>query len=150
MTAPYPHFALTIRQPRWLTWSIYIVTACLLLSGITWLILHFWFQQHGEFGDTINPLEPWALRVHGLAMLLGLFLYGSLLRTHMTRAWHVRRNRVTGVIVSSIIGILTLTGYLLYYSADESVRPFISVAHWAIGLCIAVMLPFHILHGRKR
>lgn len=120
------------------------------LTGLAWLALHYLFRPHGEFGDTVNPFEPWALRVHGLAVLLGLFLYGSLLRPHMIRAWQIRRNRVSGVIVTAIIGVLSLTGYLLYYSADERVRPFVSLTHWIIGLCIAAALPLHIFYGRKR
>lgn len=89
------------------------------------------------------------LRLHGMAMMICLFLYGSLLRVHMIKAWHVRRNRTTGLIAVTTFLLLVLTGYLLYYAGDETSRPIISLAHWIVGLGVGAVLPFHIWYGRK-
>ena len=96
-----------------------------------------------------HPAEHWILRVHGLAMLVGLFVYGSLLRAHMINAWKLRRNRNTGLLVASVLALLTVTGYMLYYVGGETTRPIISIVHWVIGLVIGGLLPFHVWHGRR-
>jgi hypothetical protein len=67
----------------------------------------------------------------------------------MVNAWKLRRNRTTGVLVATVLALLTLTGYLLYYVGGETTRPVISVAHWATGIVIGGLLPFHIWRGRR-
>jgi hypothetical protein len=134
--------------PCWLRWTLYLTTVVLFATGGLWLIVHYGLKQRGADGLP-HPAEPWILRVHGLAMMVGLFVYGSLLRAHMINAWKLQRNRSTGVLVVTVLALLTMTGYLLYYVGGETTRPIISVAHWAIGLVIGGLLPFHIWHGRK-
>jgi hypothetical protein len=136
----------TIVLPAWLRWTIYASTAVLFITGVMWLVAHFGLRDASD--DLPHPAEHWILRVHGFAMLVGLFVYGSLLRVHMINAWNMRRNRVTGGIVSCVLLILTLTGYVLYYGT-ETTRPVMSALHWVIGLAISALLPFHIWRGRK-
>ena len=136
----------TIVLPAWLRWTIYVSTAALFITGVMWLVAHFGLRDASD--DLPHPAEHWILRVHGFAMLVGLFVYGSLLRVHMIHAWTMRRNRVTGGIVSGVLLILTLTGYVLYYGT-ETTRPVMSALHWVIGLAIGLLLPLHIWRGRK-
>lgn len=138
----------TIILPRWLRWTLYLTTAVLFVTGGLWLIVHYGLKQSGA-EDLPHPAEPWILRAHGLAMIVGLFVYGSLLRAHMINAWKLRRNRSTGLLVVTVLALLTITGYMLYYVGGETTRPIISVAHWTIGLVIGGLLPFHIWHGRR-
>ena len=132
--------------PRWLRWTVYLTSLALFISGALWLVVHY---GRGNADDLPPPAQAWLLRVHGLAMLVGLFVYGSLLRTHMINAWQMQRNRSTGVLLAVVLALLTLTGYLLYYGSDESMRSVISIAHWVIGLAIGVVLPFHVWQGRR-
>jgi len=136
----------TIILPRWLRWTVYLTTVALFASGAVWLVVHY---SRSGAEDLPHPAESWLLRVHGLAMMVGLFVYGSLLRAHMVNAWQMQRNRSTGVLVAAVLAVLTLTGYLLYYASGESARPVISAAHWVIGLAIGVLLPLHIWQGRR-
>ena len=138
----------TIVLPRWLRWTLYATTAVLFATGALWLAVHFGLKQGGA-DDLPHPAEPWILRVHGLAMMVGLFIYGSLLRAHMVNAWNLRRNRNTGLLVASMLALVTITGYMLYYVGGETTRPIISIVHWAIGLVIGGLLPFHVWHGRR-
>lgn len=138
----------TIVLPRWLRWTLYATTAVLFATGALWLAVHFGLKQGGA-DDLPHPAEPWILRVHGLAMMVGLFVYGSLLRVHMINAWKLRRNRNTGLLVASVIALLAITGYMLYYVGGETTRPIISIGHWAIGLVIGGLLPFHVWQGRR-
>lgn len=138
----------TIILPRWLRWTLYLTTLALFVTGALWLVVHFGLRQ-GAADDLPHPAEPWILRLHGLAMMIGLFVYGSLLRAHMINAWRLRRNRSTGLLVATVFALLTVTGYMLYYVGGETTRPIISVAHWAIGLVIGGLLPFHVWQGRR-
>ena len=90
------------------------------------------------------------LRLHGAAAMAGLIVYGSLLPVHIRRAWSIRRNIVLGVGLVAFMLLLTVTGYLLYYSGDENLRPVISAAHWILGLGVPLLLVWHIISGRMQ
>jgi len=82
--------------------------------------------------------------------MAGLIVYGSLLPVHIRRAWSIRRNVVLGIGLVSVLLLLTITGYLLYYAGDENTRPFISAGHWILGLAVPALLVWHIVSGRAR
>ena len=138
----------TIRLGPWHEWAVYFATGTLVLSGVLWLVLHYFFEGKGEFGSTIHPLESWMLRLHGAGAMAGLIVYGSLLPVHIRRAWAIRRNVVLGVSLVALMLLLTVTGYLLYYAGGEETRPVISVLHWVIGLAAPALLAWHIFSGR--
>ena len=138
----------TIRLGPWHEWAVYLATGVLVLTGVIWLVLHYFFTGKGEFGPTIHPLENWMLRLHGAGAMAGLIVYGSLLPVHIRRAWAVRRNVVLGVGLVALMLLLTVTGYLLYYAGGEETRPVISVLHWVIGLAVPALLVWHIVSGR--
>ena len=126
-----------------------MVTAILFGTGVLWLLAHYGMRAAGEFAMA-HPLEPWSLRLHGLAVMLGLFLYGSLLRSHMIKGWNGRKNRATGVLVVSVLVCLMFSGYLLYYVAGETLRPVVSAIHWGVGLALGAALPLHVWCGRRQ
>jgi len=136
----------TAKLARWqvhlLCWS----GGLLWLSGVAWLLLHNFWQVHGEFGPEANPAEPWLLRLHGAVLIGALLGGGSLLVVHVWRGWTYRSQRVLGLLLTSLFGILITTGYLLYYVGEENVRPWISLIHWVIGV---VALPAFVLHYRR-
>ncbi len=140
----------TIRLGRWHQGAVYTVTAALVVSGLAWIVLHYFFAQPGEYGPTIHPAEPWMLKLHGAAAMAGLIIYGSLLPVHIRRAWAIRRNIVLGIGLVLFMLALTVTGYLLYYAGDEETRPVISVVHWVVGLVVPAVLVWHVLSGRAQ
>ena len=137
----------SVTLPAWLRWSLYLATIVLFATGGVWLIVRYGMRPAGD--DMPHPAEPWILRVHGFAVMVGLFIYGSLLRAHMLKAWALKRNRITGTCVATVLALLTMTGYMLYYVGGETSRPIISIAHWVIGLVIGALLPLHIWRGRR-
>ena len=140
----------SIRLGPWHQGAVYGATAALAVSGIIWLVLHYFLAVPGEYGPQIHPLEPWMLRLHGAAAMAGLIIYGSLLPVHIRRAWSIRRNIVLGIGLVAIMLLLTITGYLLYYSGDENTRPVISAVHWILGLAVPALLAWHIVSGRMQ
>ena len=79
----------SIRLGPWHQGAVYAATAALAVTGIIWLVLHYFLPVSGEYGPQIHPLEPWMLRLHGAAAMAGLIIYGSLLPVHIRRAWSI-------------------------------------------------------------
>lgn len=102
--------------------TIYGVLTRLTLSGLCWLVAHYWLRSVGQFGETIHPLEPLAMKLHGAAAMATLFFVGSLMNAHIRRAIKSGRDLNAGwsVIVSMLL--LIFSGYGLYYLAAESDR----------------------------
>jgi hypothetical protein len=139
----------TIRLGYWHQFAVYSATAVLSVSGLLWLLYHYFLATPGDFGPQMHPLEPWWLRVHGAAAMAGLVVYGSLLPIHVRRAWSLGRNLLLGIAVISSMLLLTVTGYLLYYAGGEHARPVISLLHWIPGMLVPVLLAWHVISGRR-
>lgn len=137
-----------IRLGRWQQAYLYTVGTLLVLSGGLWLLFHYFVRVEGEFGPTLHPLEPWWLRVHGIAGAAFLIGFGSVLPGHVRRAWGAARNRITGTIFFSVMLTLTITGYLLYYVGAETARDVMSLVHWSVGLGLPLLTGWHVWRGR--
>ncbi|MFC3107726.1 DUF4405 domain-containing protein [Undibacterium arcticum] len=145
-SAPRP---VSLKLERWQRRALYGAFALLTLSGLLWLLAHYWWRPVGEYGETISPLEPWAMKLHGAAAMLALFLVGGILNNHIRRALKSRRNRSSGWAMVALLALLTLSGYALYYIAGEQSRPLWSVLHWIIGLGLPLLVLLHIVLGRR-
>jgi len=125
-----------------LRYSLYAATAVLFGSGVLWLGLR-----------NLAPLalQTWAgvaMRVHGAAAMAILPLMGGAAALHVTAAWRERKNQASGLVLASGLAILVLTGYCLYYVGSESLREWASIAHWALGLALPLLLAAHVSIGR--
>jgi cation transport ATPase len=136
---------LSIRHERW----VYIIGGLLLLSGLGWLFAHYILAVPGEFGEAHHPSETWWLRTHGATAMGFLMVIGSLIPGHIVRAWHLRKNLRTGLFMIVLITLLILTSYGLYYVTEELSHPWISTAHWVIGIASIAGLLLHVMVGRK-
>lgn len=136
---------LSQRHERW----IYLTASVLFVSGLGWLIAHYFLAGPAEFGERHHASEPWLMRIHGAAVMAFLLALGSLFPGHIVRAWQAHKNRRTGLLLLTIMTVLIVTGYGLYYVASEEMRPWLSLTHWAGGLTVAGGLLLHIVQGRK-
>jgi len=137
---PPTRVRLSVRHER----IVYATVAALVATGCAWLFCHYVLAEVGEFGVLPHPLESLWLQLHGAAGMLSLVLFGSLLPAHMLRAWALRRGRASGGILAALFLLLTLTGYGLYYIGGESLRAWIGVAHWVVGLALPALLAVHV------
>ena len=144
------HHRAPLRLSRRRRHTVYAIGWSLWCTGALWLVFHYFFMGHGEFGDTPHPAETWWLRLHGLAAFLALWSFGLVWGVHIVAGWHTRRQRVSGGIVVGVLAWLTLTGYLLYYLTDDSWRGVSAIAHWIVGLAMPLLLMVHIVLGRRR
>lgn len=120
----------------------------LFISGVVWLLLHYIFISQGEFGPQTNPFEAWSLRIHGAASMLFLVVFGYILSFHAVKAWKADTNRQTGLWLISFIIFLILTGYLLYYTGNETLRNMASWFHIGCGLAWPIIILWHIKIGK--
>jgi len=135
----------SIRLKRAYRYFLYFVLALLFLSGAVWAYFNYLLPASLDFAAS----KSWALKIHGAAAMVILVLIGMLLNGHVKFAWRARRNRVNGVLFLTTFGILTLTGYGLYYAGSERLRMWTSWIHLGLGLVLPVLLIAHIWLGRK-
>jgi hypothetical protein len=131
------------RLPRWQKRLLIVSGAALWASGIAWLVLHHFGQVNGPFGPERNPLEAWMLRLHGLFLIPFLLGIGGLFVAHIPRGWSRKPNRLAGIALTAFLGLLVLSGYMLYYVGTDEIRAWTGTAHWALGLTLPALFLWH-------
>jgi hypothetical protein len=127
--------------------ALYAAFTVLAISGAGWLLAD-WRK------DPMNP-DPWQdiaatlLMLHGGATMATLLLLGALVPLHVQRAWRSGRNRVTGPLMVAVNMLLIATAFGLYYAGSETLRPWVSDLHIAVGLALPALLGFHVWLGRR-
>ena len=137
-------FRLSRRQQ----WLVYVSGSALWFTGICWA----WIQhldKAGRAGDALRQIKPWLLEIHGFSAVTFVLVLGTLLPTHVRRAWHAHKNRGNGVCFLLATGLLTLSGYALYYLGNEHWRAVTSRIHLWLGVAIPALLLWHIFSGRN-
>jgi hypothetical protein len=117
-------------------------------SGVAWLVLHYFVRRQGPFGAEASPAEPWSLKLHGAFAMLAIWTAGVIWAAHIAKAWGQGRRRASGAGLLALLGALTASGWLLYYSGSDEVRALVSTAHWLIGLCLPLAYLGHRLAAR--
>ena len=122
---------------------LYSALAVLLVSGAWWALIHY------------LGVRPWLdeallMKIHGAAAMAALVLIGGLLPGHVSAGWALRQNRWSGAGLLLICGLLTVTGYLLYYSGAETARALSSYSHLALGIALPIALGAHLVANPSR
>lgn len=89
------------------------------------------------------------LKVHGAAAMAFMIMFGWMLATHVPAAWAANRNRRSGILMITAIGLLIVTGYGLYYASGEVSRGVIQWSHIGLGAVEPFFLGAHVLLGRR-
>lgn len=143
---PGPHYVVeTARLAPWARRSAHGVGLVLLVSGIAWLVLHTWVRVPGAFGPAHHPAEIWLMRVHGLVALPALLGLGAVLARHVGPGWRVHRRRASGLALLLGTAVLALGGWGLYYANDDTLRHWLALSHWLLGLALPAAAVWHIV-----
>jgi hypothetical protein len=126
-------------------YSIYAAFATLFLTGAWWLVADW--QKEGD--EIWQQIAANLLMVHGGLAMLALMLLGALIPLHLSRAWRMKRNRVSGSVMAAINAVLIATAFGLYYLGSDTLRPWISWIHIGTGTFLCLMFPLHIMLGRR-
>ncbi len=149
MRLKHPQQHLPVPRPsRRLRQMLYLALAATLLSGLAWLLAHYLLPLPEDAAR--HPLETWSIRTHGLAAMFALAVHGAYWQQHIAHASRQRRHFVSGMLLLAAWLVLAVTGYGLYYLTDEGLRALTSLAHWAIGLALPVVLIAHIFHRLRQ
>ena len=128
-----------------LRYALHAAGGVLLLSGALWLAL--------RYGTPLDPRErellAASMQVHGAATMAFLVLTGCAVALHAPVAWRERRNLASGTALSCALLLLALTGHLLYYAGDDTVRAATSVVHWIAGIAATGILLWHVAEARR-
>lgn len=140
------------RLPRWQRRLLLACAGVTLLSGVTWLALHY--TVGAGAGELPHPAEAWLMRLHGLGVFGALFTLGVLAGGHIPQGWRMggrhrwAGQRRTGTTLTVCGFAMALTGYLLYYAVGESARPAVGWVHAGIGVAMAVVGTIHARRAR--
>jgi hypothetical protein len=126
----------------WHRWSIYIILSLCASSGLLWLIRR-------DLLGTNHPQDHTILVLHGITAYLALIALGSVLTTHVRVAWKAKKNRGSGALLLSVLGMLSLTGLGLYYGS-EALHFSFKWGHVGLGLLLIVCFPLHLFVGKNR
>jgi hypothetical protein len=112
-------------------------------TGLGWVIVHFLIKPQDPLSFANSSSEPLWLKIHGAFAFLALWTGGMLWGIHVVKAWGARRHRWSGSTLFGAFLILIVTGYLLYYVADDRTRNAISWIHWLLGLALPLAYLVH-------
>lgn len=128
--------------------TLYAASLLLFVSGAAWAWANH-LDETARASEAVRQFKPSLLKIHGFSAMTFVLLLGTLLPGHVRRAWHARKNRNNGAFFLASIGLLTLSGYALYYIGGEDLRNGVSQFHLWLGLVGPVLLFWHIRTGRK-
>ncbi|MEM8930622.1 MAG: hypothetical protein AAGE94_05575 [Acidobacteriota bacterium] len=119
-------------------------------SGGSFFALDTWVTVEGEFGPEKHPWQTDILRVHGATAFLMMISFGAILSAHVPAGWRARSMRASGVVVITVVSLLVITAWLLYYLGDEGIRRIVTFVHLGLGLSLPVVLWIHLRRSARR
>jgi hypothetical protein len=136
-------------QP-WQKKSLYLSIALLWLSGALWLYYNYFGQVQGAYGPQTHPAQPILLEIHGAVAMAFLIIFGTLLIQHVPAGWHQKRQRPSGVSLLAISGLLTLTGWGIYYLVNQDLRRWTHWIHSVVGLVLPLIIFIHVQMNKTK
>jgi hypothetical protein len=130
-------------MPSWQKWLVLLGILSCSFSGSIYLIGHEFQIQRSILG-THNILA-----IHGVAAMLAILALGSVLPFHLKAGLKSKRKWFSGLGQLSFLGLLIITGALLYYG-PEPIRETIVSIHWITGLLFLVIFLIHTINVRER
>ena len=131
------------KMPHWQKWLMMTVMFSCSLSGIAYLIGHQ-FELHRQIlGSHL------ILTLHGVGAMLATLALGTALPFHLKAGLQSKRKRVSGIGQLSCLGLLMVTGALLYYGSGD-IRESAIHLHWVIGVLFFTIFILHVTKVSKQ
>ena len=143
VAASVPLRSTVSRPSRPIRWLLYAIGSGVWLSGVLWWVFDRYLLQQTVYGIAQHPLQVWWLRLHAATATAAIWLLGYLSAMHVQRNWAARLRRNSGLLFVSAVGLLAVSGYLLYYVEADRPLAVIADVHWAVGLCAPVAFLLH-------
>jgi hypothetical protein len=136
-------------MPRAQRLAVYWIVGVLWLSGCAWLALDLALAKRGPFGTAPHPLQPPLLLAHGVVAILGMYLFGWIGARHVLYWWPARLRRLGGVILAALIGLLGVSGFVLFFVSDDETQRIAAVLHEVLGVAVTVFAVQHWFLARR-
>jgi len=130
-------------------WGLYATCTTLWLSGVVYWLLARAAETPDGLSPALSAWKPRLLALHGAGAMFFLILFGALLPRHVLPGWRLGTSRRTGALTVALGTLLAVTGWLLYYAGDETLRTGSARIHDGIGLALPAILAVHIIRGRR-
>lgn len=136
--------------PSWFTPKlISIIMALLFLTGLLLAPTTLVLRMQLEFPWRLNSdYKVFTAALHAFFSLITIAVIGALSSIHMRQEWKREKNRLSGIILLSILFFLTLTGLGIYYFGNDSLSTISSVSHLAAGIVVFVIYVWHLSWSR--
>ncbi len=131
------------RMPRRQRFAVYGVSVALWASGLLWLLLDQFFGRQGQFGPTPHPLQAPLLLLHGVVALVAAYTLGWISARHVLRWWTAGERRISGGVLTSVVIVLSVSGFALFFVSDDAGQRVARLTHEALGLAVALFAIQH-------
>ena len=130
-------------QLAWLHLSLGLTA----LTGIVFAAMKYLLESKDEFAVVNHPWQPFMLSAHVVVAPIALFILGWTFSNHMLpkHRFGDDTGRRSGTSAMWLIVPMTLSGYLLQVSVDETLRQAMAVAHWISSGLFVVAYIVHLL-----
>lgn len=122
---------------------LYVITLVMMLSGLIWLYFDYFVEIETEFGASHHPLQKWFLKIHGIGSAVFIFIFGMTYVLHIQKTLKDPERRISGWLNLIFWTLMIVSGYSLLYIAGESVRDYMALFHWILGIFSVLVLFFH-------
>jgi len=137
-------------MPATLRFTIYFGFGSVWFSGCVWLVLRYFFETPADFGVMRHPWEPTLLWIHGALSIAIAYLLGWVMARHSSEAWRQHKRRVSGGLLTFIVMVLSVSGFMLFFVSDEAWQTHAAHVHEVVGLLVTLFAIEHwrVLNGR--
>jgi hypothetical protein len=130
---------------------LHLTVALTAITGIVFAVMKYFLESDDDFSVVNHPLQPHMLAAHVVIAPAVLFILGWVFSNHMLPKWRFGdgRNQRTGLASMWLIIPMTLSGYLLQVSVNETLREAMAWAHWITSGAFAIGYVVHLIIGRS-
>ena len=136
-------------MPRGQRAAVYLIVGVLWISGFAWLCLDQFAAQPGPFGSIRHPLQPPLLLAHGVVAVASLYLFGWIGARHALRWWVGGLRRMSGGTLASLMVILILSGFALFFVSSDAWQRYAAAVHDVLGIAVTLFAIQHWFFGRR-
>ncbi len=124
-------------------WAIYSLIMALWLSGCIWLCLDQLARHRDAFGGERSAWRSAMLTTHGVLAIASMYLLGWITARHIAYWWNLDRRRASGSFLSGVLGLLTISGFALFFLSDDRWQQYAAIVHDVLGVALAVLIVQH-------
>lgn len=139
-----------VRLPKLIKNLLYGFFAVSLVTGCTFFVLNQFVVIEGPFGPQKHPWQKYFLMTHGASAFIIMTLFGMMLSSHVPKTWPLKKNKITGMLLVTIVSLQMITAYCLYYLVLGEYRIFLIYTHLVTGITLPVALVGHLIRTKVR